>query len=861
MMEEFQKNMSEKFESHMLLNKLGSTFSLLKSQSISSNDYHIILFILSIYKENVIPFDVFTKKENFEEQIYSLLEQSNHSSAKFYLLIYDNAYRQIMKRLSYGGRIAILEIFNKIDRSRLSENFQEIFEEMLNKFANLRGKYSGVFIQPLELTRFICTISDTNKDAKIFNPYAGLASFGVYLNKGDYFGQEIDTQTWAIGCLRIMANNREGNTILNKDDSVLNWPKNKKFDLIVSNLPIGLRFDEEYKKMYPGIKSDEQFLLQQGVKSLSDKGKLIGIFPQSVLFNEGIMHQVRKNLVNQDLIESIISLPAGILIHTSISMVILVINKNKPKKGSIRVIDASNFIIKKSPKENILDDRSLYDSIIKLKDPENDRFISLADVKKQNYNLNVTRYLMPNTIFEEKTNVFKLGTVCEIIDGTRRYEDKEGIFIRIRDLKDDNFDFHLDTNNIINDKLPNYAIKIEESCLLIAKRWNSLKPTYFKYSGVAIFLSPDLIALKLDLFKISIPYLISELRSVYVKEQAESFRYGVTIPSIKKDDILDLKIQLPDYHKQENYEASLKEQQAKVEGFNIAYIEAREKELQQTKEILGIQQESYRNLKSIKHTMRQYLNALKSNILGTRLFLENNKDSFISLNSIYSKQLNQTFGDHILGLEGTVESMSKLLLQFDESTTKTEIRIFNIEDLIREAQIRFKDDKQFDFEELYVDRISIQKDNFDSSETLDSLNNNSEEEDVFADIKPLIKISKEDFFQVFSNIVSNAVTHGFKDPEKKYTIRTELSFDLRKHQMMIEISNNGEAVDSGFKFENLITRGEKTIDSNGSGTGGADIYEITKKYSGELKWFIEPEKEFSVTYLIILPIILDQDEN
>ena len=62
---------------------------------------------------------------------------------------------------------------------------------------------------PLKL-RFICGLFELPEGAKVFNPFAGLASFGVNLDKGqDYFGQELNQKTWALGALRLMAYERQ----------------------------------------------------------------------------------------------------------------------------------------------------------------------------------------------------------------------------------------------------------------------------------------------------------------------------------------------------------------------------------------------------------------------------------------------------------------------------------------------------------------------------------------------------------------------------------------------------------------------------------------------------------------------------
>ena len=109
----------------------------------------------------------------------------------------------------------------------------------------------------------MCGLADLKKDAKVFNPFAGLASFGVYLDQGqDYFGQELNQKTWALGALRLMAYEWPGSSKYVCDDSILHWPyESEKFDLILSSPPFGMRLGHHYRDIEPSIRTIEQFLI------------------------------------------------------------------------------------------------------------------------------------------------------------------------------------------------------------------------------------------------------------------------------------------------------------------------------------------------------------------------------------------------------------------------------------------------------------------------------------------------------------------------------------------------------------------------------------------------------------------------
>src|SRR5690606_8557239 len=136
--------------------------------------------------------------------------------------------------------------------------------------AESQGRYGGEFIQPIELTRLICKLADLPVNSKVFNPFAGLASFGVLLKQGQYyFGQEFNRSTWALGTLRLMAYNRIEASNYVCEDSISKWPDpSEKFDLIVSNPPYGVRLNSRHGEIEPWFRTIEQFLLEKGVQSL-----------------------------------------------------------------------------------------------------------------------------------------------------------------------------------------------------------------------------------------------------------------------------------------------------------------------------------------------------------------------------------------------------------------------------------------------------------------------------------------------------------------------------------------------------------------------------------------------------------------
>jgi type I restriction enzyme M protein len=800
--------------------KLWSILEVFKKENISTDDFHVLLFFISAYKDEFLSAEIIDGKDRLFSSLNERLKISNTELANQYQSVLE-IFKPSIQRLSDAGLKDVFKKITAINRQVLTDNFTFIFNSILFRISQSQGRFAGEFIQSVELTRLMCNLADLKKNASVFNPFSGIASFNIFINQDqNYFGQELNQKTWAIGKLRLLAYGRIENSRYDNDDSIYNWPnKSNKFDLIISFPPIGLDIRSknirgEFIHTYRRV---EQLLIERSIENLTASGKVITIVPLSFLQRSNGEEHILSNLIDKDLIETIILLPGGLLANTGIPIAILILNKAKKLPGKVKFVDAKQFVISKGGREKVLDDYAL-DSYIRSHKEDDSiiRFVDNVQIRNNDYNLSVPRY------FRKEIDGVRLGDILEHIKGKKVELPERGKLIRIRDLKDDKVDFSLSASNIEDCELKRIDIQaITESCLLLAMRWKTLKPTLFELNDVPVFKGYDIFSFKINESLVDKAYLIHELHADYVLEQIDAVRGGATIPFISKDDLLNVIIKLPSLH----------EQKAKVEGAIQALIQAKQDELKLQKEILGIKEDTFNEFASIKHTFRQYLGALKSNVSGTRKFLIKKNGMPISLDDIYSTKLNQTFSDHLMSIEDTITALSKLLETDKESLNSSKVECLNLIDLVKGAHKLFHQDT-FEFE------LEIDKNSFGSNEK---------------DINPLIDINKEDFSKLFSNIVSNAINHGFKNT-KGNIIRSLISYDTAKESCLLEVSNNGIPIPEKFSFQHLTTRGEKTTDSKGTGIGGADIKDIVAKYNGEFGLIKDVDSPFPVTYKISFPI-------
>lgn len=482
-------------------NQFWKMMDLFHSIGLRNEEYFVSLFILYTYYKRVdyndITFKEILKIDNFHKSYKYNLHNSYLASWREELLreLFDIFIPPLEKIGKKGIRI-VGNILGGIDIKDLEDDFPEIFDSLLYKLSKTQGRYSGEYIMPQELSRFMCKIADLPKNAKVYNPFAGLASFRIFLDgEHDYLGQELNKTTWGVGALRILAHEKAENSKFVRGDSISDWnptvnnlvdrqdtkrkiSEKEKFDLIISEPPFNMKVPKHIDDMFGGIKTYEHFIIENGLKALNPNGKIIICVPQGLLFRSGPERFLRQDLVTDDLLEMVISFPSGLLMNTGISLAILVINKNKNEKDKVKFIDANNFIESFSSKEKRLNDNALNERIQSLIDSDTIKIVSNKTIGENDYNLNVPRY------FHKDYNGFSLGQIGSIFKGEKLPEGQFGKFIKIRNLKNDKLHFNLDIDDIESVELPRNAKKIEESCVLLACRWKTLKPTFFNFSGI-----------------------------------------------------------------------------------------------------------------------------------------------------------------------------------------------------------------------------------------------------------------------------------------------------------------------------------------------------------------------------------------
>ncbi|MFH1021134.1 MAG: type I restriction-modification system subunit M [Pseudomonadota bacterium] len=336
--------------------------------------------------------------------------------------------KEMVERLT--NLIAIFENkaldFSK-NRAEGDDILGDAYEYLMRHFATESGKSKGQFYTPAEVSRIMAQIiginaAKTSNDTTVYDPTCGSGS--LLLKVGDeatarvtLYGQEKDAATSGLARMNMILHDNPSALIL--QGNTLSDPKYKEgdtlktFDYAVANPPFSDKrwstgldpLHDLYQRFQPfgtppSKQGDYAYLLHI-VRSLKSTGKGACILPHGVLFRGNAEADIRKNLIRKGYIKGIIGLPANLFYGTGIPACIVVIDKEEAaaRKG-IFMIDASNGFMKDGPKNRLrsMDIHKIVDIFTRQCDtPRYARMVSFAEIEKNEFNLNLPRYIDSQT--------------------------------------------------------------------------------------------------------------------------------------------------------------------------------------------------------------------------------------------------------------------------------------------------------------------------------------------------------------------------------------------------------------------------------------------------------------------------------
>ncbi len=298
--------------------------------------------------------------------------------------------------------------------------FGDAYEFLISNYAANAGKSGGEFFTPQHVSKLIAMLAVHGQSSinKIFDPACGSGSLlmqarkhiDVHKIEEGYFGQELNHTTYNLARMNMFLHNinydkfniQLGNTLTEP-----HFGDDKPFDAIVSNPPYSVKWigsddptlinDDRFAPagvLAPKSKADFAFVLH-ALSYLSGRGRAAIVCFPGIFYRGGAEQKIRKYLVDNDNVETVISLAPNLFYGTTIAVNILVLAKNKPSTD-IQFIDASN-LFKKETNNNILTGEHIQKIMDVFDTKENvDHFarsVPVEEVADNDYNLSVSSYV------------------------------------------------------------------------------------------------------------------------------------------------------------------------------------------------------------------------------------------------------------------------------------------------------------------------------------------------------------------------------------------------------------------------------------------------------------------------------------
>ncbi|AFD07028.1 type I restriction-modification system subunit M [Solitalea canadensis] len=321
---------------------------------------------------------------------------------------------------------AVLKGVEELNFGKFEDNhidlFGDAYEFLISNYAANAGKSGGEFFTPQHVSKLIAQLAmhKQEKVNKIYDPAAGSGSlllqakkhFDNHIIEEGFYGQEVNHTTYNLARMNMFLHNINydkfnialGNTLIDP-----HYGDEKPFDAIVSNPPYSIKWigdddptlinDDRFAPagvLAPKSKADFAFVLH-ALSYLSSKGRAAIVCFPGIFYRGGAEQKIRKYLVDNNFVETVISLAPNLFFGTSIAVNILVLSKHKPDNKT-QFIDASGEdFFKKATNNNVLTNKHI-EKIMELFDSKADvdhiaKSIDNNKIAENDYNLSVSSYV------------------------------------------------------------------------------------------------------------------------------------------------------------------------------------------------------------------------------------------------------------------------------------------------------------------------------------------------------------------------------------------------------------------------------------------------------------------------------------
>ena len=686
-----------------------------------------------------------------------------------------------------------------IDREELNSVYVDVLRGLFDFISSNSGK-QGEFYTPSAITKLMAYIVNKEQCNEVYDPFCGTASIIHELsNNGklpQFVGQEFDHSISIYARLNAEALYGYDNCII-LGNSITKWD-NRSYDAVVSCPPLGLRLTNaqllEAKDSTPECpcESFEDIILTRPFYS-NNARLTVTHLPMSFCFKGSRDYELRRNLVEQNLVDTIIALPSGILYGTSIPSIIMVCKKGRGQNEHIKFIQTEEYY--QGEHRNKTFD---YARFIKMIEGDERDVVKVTpqEVRSYDYNLNPSLYHKMDYSLGAGQKLVRLADILTLIEGER---------ISATDVRE-----MVSYNNLSRDFI---GVLLNNGKKVPPKGIQNAIYHRFKAAGGKYLLSYS-----------------TALESRYgINTDGEDFVCPANVKVFKINEHLVC----PEYlaYTLINHEAISKGNMP-LSGCMMLPIVVDSLENQKelvNKEIQQYEQKVYteREADAKRLGIKQNVSDLEHMLGSTQL----------RINKIIARlekatPSSENYQHLIKSMKDNVEYLNRII---HYNNARIESESFNM----REGDIS-------EFINNYADAWNNYGGEYFELVVQNSINDNVK----MSYDRTLLTV-------MLDSILNNAIRHGFhkrKNYTEHNTVQINLSVVEYNSlpYVLLSVANNGDSLAEGYNINDYVSRGRYSASTGRSGLGGYHVYQIAKGHNGFLN--LDSNKVWNMIVEVLLPI-------
>lgn len=298
----------------------------------------------------------------------------------------------------------------------------DAYEILLKKFADDSKAKAGEFYTPRAVVKLLVRILDPQPGETVYDPACGSGGMLIeaihYMHDddlccGSIFGQEKNVVNAAIAKMNLFLHGASDFNIMHGDTlrnpKILQNSTLARFDCVIANPPFSLEKwgatewgSDPFGRNIYGTPSDscgDFAWIQHMIASMAPgKGRMAVVMPQGVLFRDKQDGEIRKKLIQDDIIDAVISLGNNLFYGATLSPCVLILRRIKPAQHSARIlmIDGSRILTTKRAQNELSEEdlNRLYELYANYTDVEDyAKVVTFKDIEKKDFSLSPNRYV------------------------------------------------------------------------------------------------------------------------------------------------------------------------------------------------------------------------------------------------------------------------------------------------------------------------------------------------------------------------------------------------------------------------------------------------------------------------------------